>query len=248
MKKGRFELADRGTLFLDEIGELPLNTQKKLLRVLQEKRVRPLGAAREVSIDFRLVAATNRNLEEMAAASKFRQDLLFRIRTIEIPLPPLRERKEDIPAIALHVIQRLCKQYDMEMKGIAREYFDILTAQTWPGNVRELINVLENSLAIAIHAPMLVPKHVPYQYRTARLKKEASDTKIETDSIAVKNGDTDSPLPPLKAYRDDCEKRYLQRLLVLVKGDRVKACTLSGISKSRLYSLLKKHRLSPFKH
>ncbi len=247
-KKGLVEQADGGTLFLDEIGELPLNTQKKLLRVFQEKRVRPLGAAREVSVDFRLVAATNRNLEEMAASSKFRLDLLFRIRAIEISLPPLRERKEDIRAIALHVIQRFCRQYDMGMKGVSREYFDVLTAQTWPGNVRELVNVLENSLATAIHDPMLIPKHVPYQYRAARLKKEASGTKAETDSVAVENGDADLPLPLLNVYRDDCEKRYLHRLLELANGDRVKACTLSGISMSRLYSLLKKHNLSSFKH
>ncbi len=244
-RKGLVEQADGGTLFLDEIGDLPLNIQKTFLRVLQEKRVRLLGADKEVPVDFRLIAATNRDLEEMVEKSLFRQDLLFRIRAFEIKLPPLRDRREDIREITIQIIQRLCRQYDMGIKGISKEFFDVLSDQPWPGNVRELINVLEHSLASAVHDPTIVPKHIPHQYRTALLKKGDSQNKrgeLHPEKVSAEKPDEN--LMPLKEYRNKFERNYLHLLLDRAQGDRKTACFLSGLSQSQLYALLKKHNLS----
>lgn len=244
---GLLEQARGGTLFLDEIGDLPLNIQKTFLRALQEKRVRPLGAGKEVSIDFRLVAATNRDLETMVRKSLFREDLLFRIRAFEIRLPPLRDRREDIQEITIHIIHRLCQQYKMGTKGISQEFYDVLNGQEWPGNVRELINVLENSLASAIQDPIIVPKHIPYQYRATMIKGPSLD--VKEGQLPGRDSDEESheKFPRLTEYRDKSERNYLYLLLNRAKGNREKACALSGISQSQLYTLLKKHNLSRFK-
>jgi DNA-binding NtrC family response regulator len=244
---GLLEQAEGGTLFLDEIGDLPLNIQKTFLRALQEKRVRPLGAGKEVSIDFRLVAATNRDLEMMIRKSLFREDLLFRIRAIEIRLPPLRDRREDIQEITIHIVHRLCQQYKMGIKGISQEFFDVLNSQEWPGNVRELINVLEHSLASAVQDPIIVPKHIPYQYRTTLLKGPLLEVKEGPLPGRGSAEESHEKFPPLAEYRDKFERNYLYLLLNRAKGNREKACALSGISQSQLYALLKKHNLSRFK-
>lgn len=248
--EGLMEQTEGGTLFLDEIGDLPLSMQKTLLRALQEKRIRPLGAKQEVRVDFRLVAATNRDLSKMVADGTFREDLLYRIRAMEIKLPPLRERREDIQEIAIQKIQRLCVQYGMEIKGISQEFLDTLTTQSWPGNVRELINVLEHSLASAGEDPTLIPKHLPYQYRTAALR-QGSALMDENEPHPAQVLQDAAGFPPLSAYRADqwrrIERRYLILLLEQVKGDREKACERSGLSQSQLYALLKKHNLSLFR-
>jgi two-component system, NtrC family, response regulator len=243
-REGLLEQVEGGTLFLDEIGDLPFNIQKSLLRALQEKSIRPLGAKHEVQVDFRLVAATNRNLDKMVSEKIFREDLLFRIRAIEICLPPLRARKEDIQEITINKIPRLCQQHGMEIKGISQEFLEILNAQNWPGNVRELINVLENSLASAGQDPTLIPKHIPFQYRAATLKDDSSKAEekgIHTIDIA------DEGLPSLSEYLDKTSKNYLQILLNKAKGDRIKASALSDLSQSKLYVLLKKHNLPRFR-
>jgi DNA-binding NtrC family response regulator len=245
-RQGLFEQAEGGTIFLDEIGDLPFNIQKTLLRVLQEKCVRPLGARQEVPVDFRIVAATNRNLDRMILDNTFREDLLFRIRTIEIKLPPLRERREDIREITIRKIQYLCQQYGIGIKGISQEFLDILNSQEWTGNVRELINVLESSLASAGHDPTLFPKHIPYQYRTSLLKNDPGND--EEDPLQVLHYPDDGrEFPPMAECMSRLQKNYLQLLLERTKGDSEKACRLSGISRSQLYLLLKKHDLSRFK-
>ncbi len=245
-REGLLEQAGGGTLFLDEIGDLPFTIQKSLLRVLQEKTIRPLGAKNEVSVDFRLVAATNRDLDIMTKEGAFREDLLFRIRAIEIKLPPLRARREDIQEIAINRIHRLCQQYGMGIKGISQEFLDILTMQDWPGNVRELINALEYSLASAGHDPTLIPKHIPHLYRTAMIKRTAN-TMDDTSDHGTNPVDISNEFPSLSEYRNKIEKNYFHLLLEKVKGDREKAGSLSGLSQSQLYALLKKHNLSRFR-
>lgn len=245
-RQGLFEQAEGGTVFLDEIGDLPFNIQKSLLRVLQEKCVRPLGAKQEIPVDFRIVAATNRNLDRMILDNSFREDLLFRIRTVEIELPPLRERREDIREITIRKLQALCQQYGIGIKGISQEFLDILNNQEWAGNVRELINVLESSLASAGHDPTLFPKHIPYQYRTTSLKNDQGNG--EEDPLqAMIFPDDGREIPLLNECMARLQKNYLQLLLERTKGDSEKACRLSGISRSQLYLLLKKHHLSRFK-
>jgi DNA-binding NtrC family response regulator len=245
--EGVIRQADGGTLFLDEIGDLPLNIQKSLLRTLQERRLRPLGGKSEVPVDFRLVAATNRNLDRLTRHKQFREDLLFRIRAIEIQLPPLRDRGKDIQEIAIRKIHQLCERYGMMLKGVSPEFLKILEAQSWPGNVRELINVLEYALAASENDPTLFPKHLPPEYRSGYLKldKVPPIKAHDPESDHILSGDA---FPPLSTYRDKMEKAYLQKLLEKAGNDRKKACRISGISQSRLYSLLKKHHLSRFRN
>jgi len=243
-RDGLLQQAQGGTLFLDEIGELPYAMQKALLRAIQEKRVRPLGSTQEIAVDFRVVAATNRDLDAMVREHSFREDLLYRVRAIEIALPPLRERREDIPEIAIRKIQRLCQQYGTGIKGISQEFLDVLSAQNWPGNVRELFNVLEYALASAGDDPTLYPKHIPHTYRAAVLRGDER----EPDRLALEN-DAARPcdLPPLSEFRSRYERSYLSILLEKAAGNRQRACELSGMSQSQLYALLKKHNLTGFR-
>ena len=163
-RDGLVKQADGGTLFLDEIGELSISVQKAFLRVLQERRFRPVGGGQEVSSDFRLIAATNRDLEEMVASGRFREDLLFRIRTLVLELPPLREIKEDIRDLVLHYMVKLCEQYGVPMKSFSPEFQAVLTAYGWPGNVRELIQALEKAIVSAGDEPGALPQSPPRPY------------------------------------------------------------------------------------
>lgn len=237
--------ADGGTLFLDEIGDLPLNSQKTFLRTLQEKCIRPLGAKEEKHIDFRLVSATNRDLEAMVKEKKFREDLLFRIRAIEIKLPPLRDREQDIQEITTRKIPLLCQRYGLGTKGISPEVMDILMAQEWAGNVRELINALEFALAYAGDDPTLFAKHLPPSYRAIKVAKD-STISIKKEGPLNKVAENQGKLPTLFEYRKKMDKDYLKVLLENTGGDRQKACQQSGLSQSRLYSLLKEYNLSRF--
>ena len=148
-RTGRFELADRGTLFLDEVGELPLDMQVKLLRVLQEQEFEPVGSSRTVKVDVRVIAATNRNLEEEVAAGRFRADLYYRLNVLPIRVPPLRERQADVPQLVMFFIQRHAKRIGRSVEGVSRDSMERLTRYGWPGNVRELENVIERALVLS---------------------------------------------------------------------------------------------------
>ena len=148
-RTGRFELADRGTLFLDEVGELPLEMQVKLLRVLQEQEFEPVGSSRTVKVDVRVIAATNRNLEDEVTAGRFRADLYYRLNVLPIHVPPLRERQADISQLVMFFIQRHAKRIGRTVEGVSRESMDRLTRYRWPGNVRELENVIERALVLS---------------------------------------------------------------------------------------------------
>ena len=161
---GLVKQADGGTLFLDEVGELPPVMQKAFLRVLQERRFRPLGG-REQESDFRLVAATNRDLPQMVKSGQFRKDLLFRLQAITFNLPPLRELRKDFREISLYHLDRLCQKYGLSPKGFSPDFFEALEAHNWPGNVRELINTLDKALAEARFDPVLFPRHLPLHIR-----------------------------------------------------------------------------------
>jgi DNA-binding NtrC family response regulator len=238
--------AEGGTLFLDEIGDLSLDNQKALLRVLQERRIRPLGGAREIPVDFRLVSATNRNLEEMVARQKFREDLLFRIRTIEIKLPPLRDRESDIQEIALSIAQRLGRRYDIGLKGISPEFLESLGVHPWPGNVRELVNVMEFAFAASGQDPVLYPKHLPPEFRSAQLDfGRARTTPAGEPQDMMPN--MDEAFQSWSEFQARAEKDYLTELLKKAGSNRKEACRLSGISQSRLYALLEKHGLPRFR-
>ena len=184
-REGLLKQADGGTVFLDEVGELPLSMQKAFLRALQEHRFRPVGAEREIDSDFRLVSATNRNLEEMVAAGQFRKDLLYRIRSQEIELPPLRERGEDIRALTLHHLRRLEEKHGMAAKGVSSDFWDAMAGYRWPGNIRELINVLEGAVLAAKEAPTLFAMHLPTAIRLKAAEKFAPGPALSAPAAAA---------------------------------------------------------------
>jgi two-component system NtrC family response regulator len=236
--------ADGGTLFLDEVGELPLSVQKSFLRVLQEKKFRPVGGKNEVQSEFRLIAASNRNLEEMARMNRFREDLLFRLRSFMIEIPPLRERKEDIRDLVSHYMAELCQRYGMEAKDFSPEFMDLLLSYPWPGNVRELIHALERTLISARYERVLFPKHLPTHIRI----------QVARSSVGEKEPEGPSPVPSSPVFPtiqemrekviDEAEKKYLNDLLSITHGNINEACRISGLSRSRFYLLLKKHKIS----
>ncbi|HWR03982.1 MAG TPA: sigma-54 dependent transcriptional regulator, partial [Humidesulfovibrio sp.] len=164
-RTGLVKLADGGTLFLDEVGEMPLNLQKAFLRVLQERRFRPVGGSVELESDFRLMAATNRDLNRMVEQGGFRSDLFYRIKTISISLPPLRERVEDIKPLCVFRVGQLCEQYGAPLKGFDPDVFQVLEGYDWPGNVRELFNVLERAFVAAGTERTLYAMHLPQDVR-----------------------------------------------------------------------------------
>ncbi len=241
-KQGLIKQADGGTLFLDEVGELSMTTQKAFLRVLQEKRFRPVGSRKEVQSDFRLLAATNRELDRMAESGKFRQDLLFRIRSIYLELPPLREHPEDIPKLALFHAARICDGYGIGTKGFSPEFLKTLDTYHWPGNVRELVNSLENAIADAGNKPTLFAKHLPNHIRikiasdalTKKKERKDSDEKYQTRPIK---------LPKFRDFLDDNKRRYLENLMSQTDKNIQEACRISGLSRSSLYEHLKKYNL-----
>jgi two-component system NtrC family response regulator len=253
-RKGLVSMANSGTLFLDEVGELPLGLQKSLLRVLQEKRFRPVGETHEVRSDFRLISATNRDLEAMVRQGAFRSDLLFRLKTMHLRLPPLRERGEDIKNLAVEQVDTLCKQQRLPAKGFSADFFEVLAAHDWPGNVRELFNVLERAVVTSGCEKTLYSMHLPLELRVKAAKArfasqqppggcgDAATTSPDGAPSAAQGG-VCAPLPRLKAYKSQVERDYLSRLLAETEGDVPAMLDVSGLSRSHLYALLKKHHL-----
>ena len=242
---GLVKQADGGTLFLDEIGELPLAIQKKFLRVVQEHRFRPVGGRREIASDFRLVAATNRDLETMVEEGRFREDLLFRLRTIVIDSPPLREIVGDIPKLTTFYIKDLCERFGIVAKGASPEFWQTMSAYPWPGNVRELIQALEKALISAKEEPILFPKHLPTYIRIFVARSAFPGRLLSPGKPGQVPGVPASP-PKLKEIRQatvaEAERRYLKDLIAYAGGDKNEACRISGLSRSRFYTLLKKYR------
>jgi two-component system NtrC family response regulator len=240
-REGLILQADGGTLFLDEIGEMPLSLQKVFLRVLQEHRFRPVGSNRELESSFRLVTATNRNLNEMVESERFRSDLLFRISTFVIELPSVRERPEDIKELARYHSDRICEHYGTPTKEFSPDFLKMLAAYSWPGNVRELVNTLERTIASARFESTLFPKHLPIHLRievTKSAMKRESPSHQPTEHVASFS------LPQLHEVRDsvyaNAEKQYLHDLMALTDNNVAEACRVSVLSQSRLYALLKK--------
>ena len=233
---GLIAQAHEGTLFLDEVAELPLSTQKAFLRVLQERRYRPLGAGSERESNFRLIAATHRSLEQMVEEGTFRKDLLFRLRGLTIELPPLRKRPEDIKDLVRYHTQRLCDSYGIAPKGFSMELLDTMAAYAWPGNVREMVNTIDALLAVAGNDSTLHPKHLPVHLRVQVICAQLNDTQPAIAPPA-------RGLADYKSFRAETERNYLLELLRITQRNVAKACGLSGISRSRLYEMLSKHNI-----
>ncbi|WP_295638070.1 sigma-54 dependent transcriptional regulator [uncultured Mailhella sp.] len=235
--------ADGGTLFLDEIGELPLSLQKVFLRMLQEKRVRPLGSRKEVSCDFRLVAATNRNLEAMVTEGTFRQDLFYRIQSVHITLPPLRERAGDVMLLAEHFRDLFSRRHALPEKNFSAGTVSALKAYDWPGNVREMSAVMERAVLSSGREDTIFPQHLSTAVRiraaSVRMRKAVSEEQRE---------DRRPSLLSYAEFRENVwhreEGRYLAGVLEHTGGNIAEACVVTGLSRSRLYALLKEHGLT----
>jgi two-component system NtrC family response regulator len=243
-REGLVLQADGGTLFLDEVGELPLSVQRSFLRVLQERQFRPVGGKTEVKSDFRLIAASNRNLDEMVRQNQFREDLLFRLRAFTIDLPPLRERKEDLRDLVSYYTAELCQRFGIEPKEFSPEFLDLLSAYPWSGNVRELINALERSLISARYERVLFPQHLPTHIRV-QLVRSSLENKGPEESPASPSPQSFPPIHEIRTrVLEEAERKYLHDLLSFTRGNISEACRISGLSRSRFYLLLKKHKIS----
>lgn len=229
-KRGLFQTADGGTLFLDEVADLPLEMQVKLLRAIQEKAVRPIGSANEVNIDVRILCATHKNLGEQVDQGNFRQDLFYRLNVIEVPVPPLRERSEDIPLLALHILSKLASDMSLAQPTIHKEAMSALKNYTFPGNVRELENILERASTLCDSETI--------QVDDLQLSSTAKST-------SATGGDSDyasrcAEYPSLDAYLEDVEKEILCHALEQVKWNKTLAAKQLGISfRSLRYRLQK---------
>ncbi|RLB17527.1 MAG: sigma-54-dependent Fis family transcriptional regulator [Deltaproteobacteria bacterium] len=242
-EEGLIKQADGGTLFLDEVGELPLKIQKAFLRVLQEHSFRPIGARKEIHSNFRVVSATNQDLDFMVSRGRFRQDLLFRLQSMIIRLPALRERPQDIGELARYYADKLCVRYGLKTKDFSPEFLEALNKYPWPGNVRELINALERSISMAHELSTLFPIHLPPHIRAdlARISIQRRDTGQSTEAGGFEKRRV--PLPNLQTLLETTERQYIQDLVSFAGWDIKKACSVSGLSRSRFYERLKKHQI-----
>jgi two-component system nitrogen regulation response regulator NtrX len=233
-KKGKFELADGGTLFLDEVGDMTLKTQAKVLRVLQEQKVEPVGGTASVPVDVRVIAATNKNLEDEIRKGTFREDLFFRLNVIPFRVPPLRERREDIPLLARHFVAELSAEYGKRMKEIAPDAMDALTRQPWPGNVRELRNTIER-LVIMTPGERIEARHLPATVAPGAAAVETSP------ALAAPPGD----FPSLIEAREDFEKRYIWKKYQECGGNMSRTAEALQVERSNLYRKMKAYGLLP---
>lgn len=266
--EGLVKQADGGTLFLDEVGEMDLPLQKIFLRVLQEKSFRPVGSRTELKSDFRLVAATNRNLDKMVAEGTFRSDLLYRLRTVAIELPPLRMHPEDIQEIILYHTGAICRSFGIEPKGFSPDFFQMLCAYSWPGNIRELVNTLEGAISKAGQEPILFPMHLPDSIRVhvarANLKggSQSSPTTAYQVTKSPEGATAVSPvlvpeitaapsfpsrpeaMPSREEVLTEADQAYLRHLMRVTQGNIKESCHISGLGRTRLYTLMKKYNIS----
>jgi len=231
MKPGKFELANKGTIFLDEIGELTLFTQVKLLRVLEQKEFMRLGGNRVISVDVRVVAATNKNLDEEVSAGRFREDLFYRLKVFEIDIPPLRERPEDIPLIAHHYLKLFSEQYKKNIEGFSNEAMHVLRNYSWPGNVRELKNLIESIVIVSDKA--LIEKEM--------ISLDSPATPVR----AVGSGSEDGLLSGmnLNMTLEEVEEEFIRKVYELNDRNKSKTAQALGIGRSTLIRKLKQFKI-----
>ncbi|WP_299181037.1 sigma 54-interacting transcriptional regulator [uncultured Neptuniibacter sp.] len=215
--EGLFQAADGGTLFLDEIGDMPAPLQVKLLRVLQERQIRPVGSTETVPVDVRLISATHRNLEQAMQDNQFREDLFYRLNVVNLHLPPLSERPEDIPPLARYFVEQSAQRHNPKVKSISADALQVLAQSAWPGNVRQLENVIEKVTAL-------------------------STTPVISDA-AIKRAlaNQEQVIPSFNEARSEFEKRYLSKVLQITEGNVTQAAKIAERNRTDFYKLLKKH-------
>ena len=236
-KKGKFEVADGGTLFLDEVGDMALRTQAKVLRVLQEQRVEPVGGTSSVPVDVRVIAATNKNLGEEIRKGAFREDLFFRLNVIPFQVAPLRERREDVPLLARHFIAEIAAEYGRRPKELSAEALAVLVGLSWPGNVRELRNIIER-LVIMTPGDRIEARHLPAPLL-------AGGPGSAEPAGAPSTGGRE--FPSLTAAREDFEKRYIWRKYQECGGNMSRTAEALQVERSNLYRKMKGYGLLPLR-
>jgi two-component system, NtrC family, response regulator HydG len=224
-RRGRFELADGGSILLDEIAEISPALQVKLLRVLQERCFERVGGEETLTVDVRVLAATNRDLRAEMAAGRFREDLFYRLFVIPLHVPALRERREDIPLLAEHFIARLCREMGHARVTLTEDALNLLRVYDWPGNVRELENVIERAIVLC-EGDRITPEDLPFETPRGRFAVRASDG-----------------FPPLREAVDALERQMIRRAMEAADGVKVEAARLLDLKPSVLYYKLEKHGL-----
>ncbi len=219
--QGLFQAADGGTLFLDEIGDMPLSLQVKLLRALQERQIRPLGSTTQVPVDVRVISATHRDLDRAMSGGEFREDLYYRLNVVNLRLPPLHERAEDVPLLAKHLVAQAAERHKPFVKGFSPEALKLLAASAWPGNVRQLVNVVEQ--CVALTGTAIIPEALVAQALAAE----------------------EQALPTFNDARAAFERRYLIKVLKLTEGNVTQAARIAGRNRTDFYKLLGRHDLEP---
>jgi len=225
-RRGRFEQADGGTIFIDEVGDIPLSTQVKLLRVLQEREFQRVGGNETIKVDVRVIAATNKDLEEMVENNEFREDLFYRLNVISIRIPPLRERRNDISPLISHFISRYAVENDKEIEGVSKEAMDVLMKYDYPGNVRELENAIERAVVMA-RGTLITAEDLPVHIRSTRSESESGYGSVAGGS-----------LPEMV---ENLERHLIADALAESDGNQSKAAELLGISERNLRYKLKKY-------
>nr|WP_286232153.1 sigma-54-dependent Fis family transcriptional regulator [Neobacillus mesonae] len=232
-KPGKFELANNGTIFLDEIGELPLIMQTKLLRVLQEKEVERVGGIKKYSINVRIIGATNRDLKEMVDKGQFREDLYYRLNIIQLVLPPLRERKKDIPILIAHYMKEICDRYQIKVKSLTQAAVTAFIDYSWRGNIRELVNTIER-LVTLVDGQVIDLEHLPFPMKGPGAKKiEQRIPQIVAPTL----------IQEAKMEGSRKEKEMILKALKNAGGNKSKAAEILGIHRTTLYQKLKRHEI-----
>lgn len=240
-RQGRFEYADGGTLFLDEVGDMPLTMQAKLLRVLQDRQITRIGSNEPVQVDVRFVAATNKDLEESVRDKSFREDLYFRIKGATLSLPPLRQRKDDIPLLMDHFIKQANQKHGKSCTGLESAARRVMTEYTWPGNVRQLENVIENMVVLS-PGPMLTLADVPPEISSAVPAIATTTAIVHVPQQAA--AATSNALALAGMNLAELERRAIEETLTSVQGNREQAAKILGIGERTLYRKIKEYGLS----
>jgi transcriptional regulator with GAF, ATPase, and Fis domain len=241
-KVGRFELANGGTLFLDEIGDITLEVQTKLLRAIQDKTFERVGSSASVKVDVRVIAATHRNLEELVRQGRFREDLYYRLKVVDLTMPPLRDRREDIPELALH-FARVCGQRSRQTSmQIDDDALPVLKAYDWPGNIRELENVIERAVVVA-EGPTITVQDLPPELLRAVENQASADPSSGSDGNGVGAPTEPNGVHAERHERGRRERERLVRALASADGNKAEAARALGLARSTLVSRLKKYGL-----
>ena len=224
-RKGKFEYANGGTILLDEIGDMPMNMQVKLLRVIQEKELVKVGGNDAIKVDVRIIASTNKSLEQLINDGKFREDLYYRLDVMHLRLPPLRERREDIEELSNKLLIKICKKYNVKSEGISREAIDFLKAYSWPGNIRQLENVIERAINLLDEDTCIMPKHLPEKIIKSKIKKYSLENNYLKDVV------------------ERIEKDIIMECLKDTSGNKKEAAKILGLSRAGLYKKLNRYNL-----